>query len=98
MRDQRLDRAEVFRQQAEADRIHQLNARFGSSLELESQHAAGQRLLRLCECDLREAGKTGEVNTSDLGMLLQPFGNALRIGGVLLQTQGERLQSPQCQP
>ncbi len=42
MRDQRLDRAKVFRQQAEAHRIHQLDARFGATLQLEGEHAAGQ--------------------------------------------------------
>ena len=47
MGDQRLDGAEIFRQQAEANRVHQLNAGFGAAFQFEGEHAARERLLFL---------------------------------------------------
>ena len=98
MGDQRLDRAEILGEQAEANRVHQLNAGVGAALELEGEHAAGERLLFFGERELREAGETGIVNAGDFGMLLEPFGNFLRVGRVRLQAQRKCLESPQSQP
>ena len=89
MRDQGLDCAEIFCEQAEANRVHQLNAGVGPALEFEGEHAAGERLLFFGESELREAGEAGIVNAGDLGMLLEPRGNFLRVGRVLLAGAAE---------
>ena len=98
MRDQRLDRAQVFRERAELHGVHELLAGLDAALHLEPEHRAEAARLLLRERVLREALEAWVANLRHLRVRLEELRDCLRVRRLALDPDRQRLRALEREP
>src|ERR1043165_1044508 len=98
MRDQRFGRAEVFRERAEFDTVHESNTGFDAAFDLERDECAARRLLLACELELRKRLETRIQDLSHARMRFEEARDLQRIRGMLGHAQADGLHALKRQP
>ena len=98
MRNQRFDRAQVFRQRPQFDAVHQAFAGLEAALEFAPEHGAETRGLAACQFVLREGLKSRVADLADGRVSAEVLCDRHRTGGLPVHPHRQRLHTLQGQP